>query len=193
MPTLTPERWQEVSPYLDQLLSLPEEERSAWLESFRAQQPDLAALLQDLLAEHRALAEEHFLEESVVQDALAISRTGTKIPNYTLISPIGQGGMGTVWLAERNDGRFERRVAVKLLHFSLTAQGGVERFKREGKILGQLVHPHIAELLDAGVTPGGEPYLVLENVEGEHIDEYCDRRHLDVNARIRLFLDVLDA
>jgi serine/threonine protein kinase len=192
MPTLTPERWQEVSPYLDQLLSLPEEERSAWLESFRAQQPDLAALLQDLLAEHRALAEEHFLEESVVQDALAISRTGTKIPNYTLISPIGQGGMGTVWLAERNDGRFERRVAVKLLHFSLTAQGGVERFKREG-ILGQLVHPHIAELLDAGVTPGGEPYLVLENVEGEHIDEYCDRRHLDVNARIRLFLDVLDA
>jgi len=77
------------------------------------------------------------------------------------------------------------------LHFSVAAAGGTERFKREGRILGQLAHPHIAELIDAGVTPNGEPYLVLEHVEGEHIDEYCDKRSLDVDARIRLFLDVL--
>ena len=101
--------------------------------------------------------------------------------------------MGSVWLAERNDGRFERRVAVKFLNFAVTARGGVERFEREGKILGRLTSPHIAELLDAGVTESGEPYLVIEHVEGEHIDAYCDRHAADVDTRIRLFLDVLSA
>jgi serine/threonine-protein kinase len=101
--------------------------------------------------------------------------------------------MGSVWLAERSDGRFERRVAVKFLHFSLIAQGGAERFQREGRILGQLAHPHIAELIDAGVTANGDPYLVLEHIEGEQVDDYCDRHKLDLNARIKLFLDVLDA
>ena len=101
--------------------------------------------------------------------------------------------MGSVWLAERSDGRFERRVAIKFLRFAVAAHSGAERFKREGKILGQLAHRHIAELIDAGVTPKGEPYLVLEYVEGDHIDEHCDKRGLDVDARIRLFTDVLSA
>jgi tetratricopeptide (TPR) repeat protein len=101
--------------------------------------------------------------------------------------------MGSVWLAERSDGRFERRVAVKFLRFSVASYGGAERFKREGMILGQLSHPHIAELIDAGATPNGDPYLVLEHVEGEHIDRYCDDRSLGLNARVRLFLDVLSA
>ena len=193
MHTLSPERWREVSPYLDQLLSLPETERRAWLESFRAQRPDLADLLQDLLEEQRALAQEKFLEQSPIQATFGSSLPGQKIGTYTLLSPIGQGGMGSVWLAERSDGRFERRVAIKFLRFSVAAQGGVERFKREGRILGRLAHPHIAELIDAGVTPNEEPYLVLENVQGEPIDAYCDRHKLDVEARIRLFLDVLEA
>lgn len=121
------------------------------------------------------------------------SLAGQKIGAYTLLSPIGQGGMGSVWLAERSDGRFERRVAVKFLHFSVAANGGVERFKREGRILGQVVHPHVAELLDAGVTPTGEPYLVLECVEGQPITEYSDHHALEISARIRLFLDALSA
>lgn len=192
MSTLKPEHWQEVSPYLDQVLSLPEDERGTWLESLRAERPDLANLLQKLLQEHRALANEQFLERSPVPYSES-SLAGQKIGAYTLISPIGQGGMGRVLLAERSDGRFERRVAVKFLHFSIAAQGGAERFKREGRILGQLAHPNIAELIDAGVTTSGETYLVLENVEGEHIDEYCDHHKLDVDARIRLFLNVLGA
>jgi eukaryotic-like serine/threonine-protein kinase len=98
-----------------------------------------------------------------------------------------------VWLAERSDGRFQRRVAIKFLRFAVASQSGAERFKREGSILGRLAHPHIAELLDAGITPKREPYLVLEYVEGGHIGEYCDRRVLNVDARINLFLDVLSA
>jgi serine/threonine protein kinase/tetratricopeptide (TPR) repeat protein len=191
--TLSPERWQEVSPYLDQVLSLPEDERAAWMESFRAQRPGLADLLQELLQEHRAAALEQFLEGSPIRGVSDSSLTGQKIGAYTLISAIGQGGMGSVWLAERSDGRFERRVAVKFLNFSVAATGGAGRFEREGRILGQLAHPHIAELIDAGVNANGEPYLVLENVDGEHIDEYCDRRRLDVDARVNLFLDVLEA
>ena len=101
--------------------------------------------------------------------------------------------MGSVWLAERNDGRFERRVAVKVLNIALMGKGGEERFKREGSILGRLTHPHIAELIDAGVSPSGQPFLVLEYVEGDHIDRYCDENTLDVRARLRLFLDALRA
>jgi serine/threonine protein kinase len=190
---LSPENWQVVSPYLDHVLSLPEDERATWLESFRAQRPDLANLLQELLEEQHALANEQFLERSPIADTTESSLPGQKIGAYTLISLIGRGGMGNVWLAERSDGRFERRVAIKFLNFSVAATGGAQRFKREGKILGQLTHQHIAELIDAGVTGSGEPYLVLENVEGEHIDEFCDHHRLEVEARIGLFLDVLSA
>jgi serine/threonine protein kinase/tetratricopeptide (TPR) repeat protein len=192
MSTLTPERWQEVSPYLDQALSLSEDERRAWLKSFRLEKPELAALLDTLLEEHRAVAEERFLEQSPAAVLNESSLAGQTLGAYRILGSIGQGGMGSVWLAERSDGRFERRVAIKFLHFSV-AGGGTQRFKREGRILGQLAHPHIAELIDAGVTPKGEPYLVLEHVEGEHIDKYCDNRRLDVESRIRLFLDVLSA
>jgi eukaryotic-like serine/threonine-protein kinase len=112
---------------------------------------------------------------------------------YRLILLLGSGGMGTVYLAERTDGRFERRAAVKFLSMALATGDSAQRFKHEGSILGRLAHPHIAELLDAGVSENGQPYLVLEYVDGEPVDQYCDHRILDVEARIRLFLDVLAA
>ena len=187
MSTLSPGQWQEISPYLDHVLSLPEEEREGWLQSFRLEKPELAEILQQLLEEHRALADEHFLERMPIRVADGRAVLDQKIGAYSLISLIGQGGMGSVWLAERSDGRFERRVAVKFLPLAMTSGIGAERFKREGKILGQLTHPHIAELVDGGVTPNGEPYLVLEYVEGLPIDQYCDQQKLDVDARVRLF------
>ena len=193
MSTLSSDRWREISPYLDHALSLPEEERAAWLADFRAQRSDLADLLEKLLEEHQALAEEHFLEYQPLRPTDEQSAAGRSIGAYRLISPIGEGGMGSVWLAERNDGRFERQVAVKFLHFALASHTVAERFKREGRILAQLAHPHIAELIDAGVTSNGEPYLVLEYVQGKQIDEYCDEHKLGVDARIALFLDVLAA
>lgn len=191
MSALTPDLWREISPYLDQALATPEDQRTAWLESLRAEKPRLADLLQQLLEEHHTLVKERFLEDTPSLLGNQIARD-QQVGPYTLISSIGHGGMGSVWLAERSDGRFERRVAVKFLHFAIAAPG-TERFRREGIILGQLAHPHIAELIDAGITANNQPYLVLEYVEGENITQYCDRLKLDVEARIRLFLDVLSA
>jgi len=121
------------------------------------------------------------------------SLAGQTVGSYTLVSPIGQGGMGTVWLAQRSDGRFEGRAAVKFLNVALVGRAGGERFRREGTLLARLTHPHIARLIDAGVSPFGQPYLVLEYVDGEHIDRYCDTHGLGPEARIRLFLEALDA
>jgi serine/threonine protein kinase/Tol biopolymer transport system component len=172
---------------------MEEKERSAWLRSLQARNPDIAGRLEMLLQEHRALSEEGFLEGHSVGLPPGLGLTGQTFGVYTLISQIGQGGMGSVWLAERNDGRFDRRVAVKMLNIALMGKVGEERFKREGNILGRLSHPHIAQLFDAGVSRAGQPYLVLEHVNGEHIDRYCDERHLDVNSRVRLLLDVMEA
>jgi serine/threonine-protein kinase len=193
MSTLDPEVWRQVSAYLDQALEMPDEKRTPWLASLREQNPVLAAHLQTLLEEHLDLSRESFLKRTPVAPASVAALVGQKIGAYTLVSPIGQGGMGSVWLGERSDGRFERRVAVKFLNIALVGLVGEERFKREGKMLGRLAHPHIAELIDAGVSPAGQPYLVLEYVDGEPIDQYCDDRALDVQARLRLFLDVITA
>ena len=105
--------------------------------------------------------------------------------------------MGAVWLGRRSDGRYEGKVAVKFLNLALLARGGAERFAREGNMLARLTHPNIARLLDAGVatsaTVGGQPYLVLEYIEGVPIDRYCDSNRLSIEKRLRLFLDVLAA
>jgi eukaryotic-like serine/threonine-protein kinase len=192
MPRIGPDRWAYVSPYLDRALDVVDErERGAWLASLREQEPALAADVEALLDEHRALRDEPFLEQAVPVETLGMM-AGTSLGAYTLLSPIGRGGMGTVWLAERSDGRFERRVAIKFLNFALGG-GGEERFTREGRILARLAHRHIAQLLDAGVSTTGQPYLVLEYVDGDPIERYCDEHALDVHARLRLFLDVLDA
>lgn len=184
-------RWREVNAWLDHGLALPESERAPWLDSIRAENPETACLLEELLSEHRALAAEHFLEGPLATFMTGSPWVGQTVGAYTLMASIGQGGMGSVWLARRSDGRFERQVAIKFLSIAVGSETGVQRFRREGRILGQLTHPHIAELIDAGVTDRGEPYLVLEYVEGEPIDRYCDRRSLSVESRIRLFRDVL--
>jgi eukaryotic-like serine/threonine-protein kinase len=185
------DEWLLLSPLLDQALALEGEERQAWI---KAQEPEIAYRLEILLLEHSVLASDGFLETGVVElPSTAATLAGQTIGAFEVVSQIGQGGMGSVWLARRNDGRFERQVALKFLNIALLGKEGEDRFKREGKILALLAHRHIAELIDAGVTSAGHPYLVLEYVDGEQIDRYCDQRHLDVPTRIRLFLQVLDA
>src|ERR1700687_3978989 len=157
MPTLGSDWWRALTPYLDQALEMPEAERAVWLRSLREESPALAAQLQALLDEHQTLAQEGFLEKSPTPPPGPPTLVGQTIDAYTLVALIGQGGMGSVWLAERNDGRFERRVAVKFLSIALVGRGGEERFKREGSILGRLAHEHIAELVDAGVSTAGPP------------------------------------
>jgi serine/threonine protein kinase/Tol biopolymer transport system component len=188
---LSPDEWQALSPHLDEALEMTDDERSIWLSALKIKNPALATQLEILLREHRVLSDEGFLEVSALELPGGPGLAGQTLGVYTLVSQIGHGGMGTVWLAERNDGRFERRVAVKVLNIALVGKAGEERFKREGRILGRLTHPHVADLIDAGVSLTGQPFLVLEYVEGDHIDRYCDQHKLDVRARIRLFLDAL--
>ncbi|HET8648144.1 MAG TPA: serine/threonine-protein kinase, partial [Vicinamibacteria bacterium] len=192
---LSDERWRELSTHLDRALDLDDEERSAWLASLRAEDGALAADLDALLQAHQALRGEGFLEGAAAAPAAArqVSLAGHVVGAYRLRSLLGQGGMGSVWLAERADGRFEGVAAVKLLNASLFGRDGETRFRREGSILARLRHAHIAHLIDAGLTPAGHPYLVLEHVDGQRIDHYCDERRLGLEARIHLFLDVLEA
>ena len=113
---------------------------------------------------------------------------------YRILRRIGEGGMGTVYLAERSDGHFVQQVAVKLL--TSAAEGSpilAERFSLERKLLARLEHPGIARLLDGGVLADGKPFLAMEYVDGERIDAWCDRHQLDLTARVRLFLSVCSA
>lgn len=112
---------------------------------------------------------------------------------WRLLRPLGKGGMGAVYLAERADGAFELTVAVKLLKTELHTRELISRFEAERHILARLSHPNIARLLDGGTTEDGRPYLVMEHVEGERIDEYCDRRRLSTRARLELFRAVCSA
>ena len=190
------DRWTAVSPYLDRAMDMEEDERAAWLAVLREEDPVVAADLEQLLAERRTVLEEGFLEHVTFGPSEQMSLAGHLVGAYRLIAPIGQGGMGSVWLAERADGRFEGRAAIKLLNLSLMGASpsrGEERFKREGSLLARLNHPNIARLIDAGVSSSGQPYLVLEHIDGRPIDGYCDDDALGVEARIRLFLDVLAA
>ena len=196
------ERWKLVEDMLQLALELPPEHREEFLRQACIEDSTLADEVKSLLTSHRRAG--GFLETPAVEmaaramaaeaePALAGSLAGQIISHYRLLKMIGRGGMGSVWLAERCDGRFERKVAIKFIHLAVLDQASAERFKREGEILGKLVHPQIAELIDAGLTSIGEPYLVLEYVEGQAIDEYCDRNKLGIEARIHLFMDVLSA
>lgn len=191
---------EQVSLLFREVADLPREQRES-IFAARNVPPELRDEVESLLAYD---SEDHSVTECVGQAAEAAYRAARDLPleaslagqtvgAYTLECPIGQGGMGSVWLAQRSDGRFEGRAAVKFLNTALVGRAGGDRFRREGTILARLHHPHIARLLDAGISPIGSPYLVLEHVEGEHIDRYCDARGLGAEARIRLFLDVLEA
>ena len=187
----SPERWQAISALLDQSLELSPGERTTWLAELRAENPELAADVESLLGQREAVSREGFLAGS--PDMPPPSLAGHLVGAYTLRSPIGAGGMGNVWLADRSDGRFEGRAAVKLLNLALVSPVGQERFRREGSMLARLAHPGIARLLDAGVSPTGQPYLVLEYVEGRRIDAFAEAKQLTIEDRIGLLLQVLSA
>ncbi|MEO8311027.1 MAG: serine/threonine-protein kinase [Caldimonas sp.] len=184
-------RWAILSRWLDELLDTDPGQRAARLEEIRRADGLLAGELASLLAYETAANREAFLEGSAIDAGPTLA--GQAIGSYVLDRPIGQGGMGSVWLAHRSDGRFQGQVAFKFLNLALLGERGGARFQREGEILARLAHPNIARLLDAGVATGGQPYLVLEYVDGEPIDRWCVARALDVEARVRLFLDVLVA
>ena len=196
------ERWKRVDELLQAALQVPADQQEEFLRQQCGGDGELQQEVSSLLISHHDA--DNFLDQPLIESAalknsaleeqqFVDSLTGRVVSHYRILSHLAHGGMGSVWLAERNDGRFERRVAIKFLNIAVNSPLSLERFKREGAILGQLAHPHIAELIDAGVTAAGEPFLVLEHVQGKHIDEYCDEHLLDVDSRIKLFLDVLSA
>ena len=119
-------------------------------------------------------------------------RPGDEIGPYKLISPIGEGGFGTVWLAERRQ-PFVQRVALKLVHLGLNSKQVVARFEQERQALAVMNHPHIAKVLDGGLTANGRPYFAMEYVKGEPITDYCDSNQVPIRERLELFTQVCEA
>jgi len=183
-------RWQRLSPALDALLELDADARAAALATFRQDDPDFAAELEALLA--LEADREDFLAEPIVA-ALSGMLPGRHVGPYELERLLGEGGMGQVWLARRADGLYERRVALKLLRPGLADPDLRLRFTRERQILARLEHPHIARLLDAGISTDQQPYLALDYIDGEPVTDWCRKHQPDVPDRIRLFLQVCDA
>src|SRR5215813_11756890 len=180
--------WQQVEPILATVLELPEEQRSARIEQFCAGNSSLRNEVLSLLAAHNHAGS--FLEMKTqissdsAQDPTLVSK---QLGPYRLLEPIGHGGMGTVYRAERADGQFQKQVAVKVVPAAVHSQELLRRFTSEQQILASLEHPNIARLLDAGVSPEGIPYFVMEYVEGIPVNEYCDAHQLSIEKKLTLF------
>ena len=199
---MSPEHWQRIDRLFDEALDLPPDERMAFLERAcdgdEALREEVEALLTAcenatgfLDQPPISLAEtalSPFFE--VPEDDLAPGQT---LGPYRIIEPIGRGGMGAVYLAKRDDGHFQKRVALKVVKRGMDTDEIVGRFRYERQILARLEHEGIARLLDGGITQDGRPYFVMECVDGEPLDDYCDRMRLSVPERLALFMDVLEA
>jgi hypothetical protein len=192
---LTPERRRELSEQLDRALELPTDELPRWLASLRAHDPEGAAWIARVLALRENAQFAEFLQDAAIPPDLghAASFAGRHVGPYVIDTELGRGGMGAVWRAQRSDGSFESTVAVKFPHAFMLGGPAEQRFRAEGRLLARLDHPNIARLIDAGILEAAQPYLVLEYVEGEPIDRYCERLALALQERISLFLNVIAA
>jgi eukaryotic-like serine/threonine-protein kinase len=189
----------QMSKLLDQALPLDAAARERWLEQLAPEHQHLEPVLrQSLLPQDDAssgLVGLDTLPKIGAAGAAAASglEPGERVGPYQLVRPLGAGGMGEVWLAQRAEGDFQREVALKLPMLSLRRRDLAQRFTRERAILASLEHVNIARLYEAGVSPDGLPYLAMEYVPGEPLTAWCDARRLGLRERIKLFLQVLDA
>ncbi len=190
---LSPSQIATLSRLLDEALDLPAAEREAWYAALPEEQRQLLPPLREMLTDYTRMGQQGRLSTLPRLDADAPSaQPGERVGAYRLLREIGQGGMGSVWLAERADGVFERQVAIKLPRLS-QSPGLADRMARERQIGALLEHPHIARLYDAGIDEQGRPYLVMEHLQGEGLLEHCDGRRLTVRQRLGLFLQVCAA
>jgi serine/threonine protein kinase/Flp pilus assembly protein TadD len=185
--------WSALSRLLDEALDLPEESRATWIAEQHIRNPELAAELEALLKLEAGIESEFLSESGTAEFPKPSTLAGQTLGAYVLERPLGHGGMGSVWLARRNDGLFEGSAAIKFLSLAVAGPAGEARFRREGSVLARLRHPHIARLLDAGLSAAGLPFLVLEYIAGKPIDEWCDAHTLSVDARLRLCQQVFAA
>lgn len=193
------DNWKTIKGLLQEALRLDTNERAAYLdrEGVTAETRSevesllgLAAEAEDFMTLSVGEFSKDFLDDLGPSPSPVINQ---RIGAYQIVSELGAGGMGAVYLATRVDGKFEQRVAIKMLKREFNTEKFRGTFKREKEILAALAHPNIATLLDAGTTEDGIPYLVMEYVKGEPIDEFCQNRKLSLNSRLKLFNKVCDA
>lgn len=188
------ERRQRIEELFEAAISMPPEERPDWLAGLAEGERELIAEVESLLAAHGR--EDGILEREPLPAVAFPAETpnvGERFGAYRIVGELGRGGMGVVYLAERDDGQFRRSVAIKLIGGGRHGSELYERFEAERQILAALDHPNIAHLLDGGLTAGGLPYLVMEHVDGLPIDEHCDRNRLTIDERLQLFTTVAHA
>ncbi len=194
---MKPERWSQIDALFERALEIPAGDRGAFLELACRGDGALRNAVERLLAADERARTFLELPASLQNEETAVA--GTHLGPYRIDRLLSHGGMGTVYLATRDDGQFERQVALKLLQAPLGGIGGIDdpealqRFRAERQVLARLEHPAIARLYDGGETAGGIPFLVMEYVEGLPLDLYCDRNRLGIDDRLRLFLRLLDA
>ncbi len=202
MTELSDTDWKEVDRLFDEALDRSPEERGEFLEEVCADRPTLRAEVESLLAaeaESRDFLDQEAMSfaapayepeegESIAEDPLAAP--SHQVGPYRLEEEIGRGGMSRVFRAERADGGFEQTVAVKLLRIGLDTDAARRRFRLEQQVLAKLQHPHIAALLDGGLTADDVPYLVMEYVDGQPITSYCDDNELTIRERLALLHNV---
>lgn len=206
---MTTEQWTRVWTVLDRALDRPPAERRDWVETTCDDEPAVRAEVESLLAAYEPEdplfseegafssdwfgSEEETETERNTEESAGVSGAGTCVGNYQLLEEIGVGGMSDVYRAERVDEAVEHTVAVKLMRRHLRTRNAEQRFRAERQVLASLDHPHIAQFVDGGVTHEGRPYLVMEYVEGVPLTDYAERHDLDVEARLDLLEQVLDA
>lgn len=181
-------RWQHIKETFQTALDLPPEERERFLTSHCGDDAGLHAKVASMLRSHDTCGK--FLEPP--SSPLHQSPTGKRVGAYRIVRQVGQGGMGEVFEAVRDDGEFRKRVALKVIRFGIGTEELIHRFQQERQALATLQHPHIAQLLDGG-TENGLPFLVMECVEGTPIDTYCDEHRMTVEQRLVLFRTVCAA
>ena len=190
---MSTDRWERLQEIFHSALELPQEEQPAYVA--RACGSDLE-LRDEILALLSAESAPATLLDTPLNELVPFddeSLEGRELGAYRLIRQIGSGGMGSVFLAERADGSFERQVALKVVKKGMDSESVVRRFEMERQILARLDHPNIARLLDGGLTDDGRPYFVMEYVEGKPITRYCDEQHLGLVERLALFRKVCEA
>lgn len=192
----SPERWATLTELLGAALERPANERGVYLDQACAKDPTLREEVELLLeAYERSQATERFSRGALdlIPMAFPEAPPASSVGPYRLLKEVGRGGMGSVWLAERADGVYEQRVAVKIMRAGFLPESYHRRFRSERQILAHLQHPHIGRLLDGGLSDQGHPFLVMEYVEGQPITTYCNERKLDLDERLDLFVRVCDA
>ena len=197
---LSPSQRLRFAALLDESVEMNSVQRHEWLIVTERADPAMASALRAFFASRDVCQVQGFLEdEGPLAGELAAlvpaepGLIGKHFGPYRVLSLLGHGGMGSVWLAERADGLFSRQVALKLIHSTLVGRVMTERFAREREILAGLNHANIARLLDAGLAPDGQPYLALEYIAGTPFTSFCDDHRLSLRERLELFRQVLGA